>query len=197
MKDLPEHLALLDAIGGALVLDKAPKFENSYLWIESGEAIEVKKFIGVAFAITALIVPVSTPANAAWQMNQVVSGMSSFVFQDMEFGLNNSQIFGRDNVSGKQLYCLAVDDPHCASLKALMLNLVVPPCTASSKPSDMCIKNVEFGDSSGSLKQVTLVSGKMNLESYTASKYRFATTLITALEHLNQELHMYSPSMQP
>ena len=116
----------------------------------------MKRLISVVITITALILPVATPAQAAWQMNQPVTGMSSFVFQDTEFGLNNSQIFGRDNVSGKQLYCSAVDDPHCTSLKALMLNLVVPPCTASSKPSDMCIKSVEFGDSSGTLKQVTL-----------------------------------------
>ena len=114
----------------------------------------MKKLISVALAIAALVLPIATPAQAAWQMNQPVAGMSSFVFRDIESGqLNYSQIWGRDDVAGKQLYCSAVDDPRCKSLKALMLNFIVPPCTANSTPSDMCIKEFDLGDSSGNLKK--------------------------------------------
>jgi hypothetical protein len=114
----------------------------------------MKKLISVALAIAALVLPIATPAQAAWQMNQPVAGMSSFVFRDIESGqLNYSQIWGRDDVAGKQLYCSAVDDPRCKSLKALMLNFILPPCTVNSKPSDMCIKEFDLGDSSGNLKK--------------------------------------------
>ena len=117
----------------------------------------MKRLLSVSIAISALIIPVATPAQAAWQLNQPTPGTTSFIFQDVDAGyLNNSQVWGRDDASGKQLYCSAVDDPHCKSLRTLMLNFIVPPCTSISKPSDMCIKDFELGDSGGNLKRAVL-----------------------------------------
>jgi len=42
--------------------------------IAGGEAFEMKKLISGALAIAALVLPIATPAQAAWQMNQPVAG---------------------------------------------------------------------------------------------------------------------------
>jgi hypothetical protein len=42
--------------------------------VAGGEVIEMKRLISVLITITALILPVATPAQAAWQMNQPVAG---------------------------------------------------------------------------------------------------------------------------
>jgi hypothetical protein len=77
----------------------------------------------------------------------------------MDAGYSNfSHITGSTDKNGPvtDFSCNSPDDPTCTALPNLMLNLIVPPCTASSLPTDMCVKGLEIANSSGVLEPAVL-----------------------------------------
>jgi len=83
------------------------------------------------------------------------SGTKRFIFEETSGGYSNfSHITGSTYKNGPvtDFSCNSPDDPTCAGLPNLMLNLIVPPCTASSLPTDMCVKGLEIANAAGVLE---------------------------------------------
>ena len=53
--------------------------------------------------------------------------------------------------------CKGIKESGCENASSLMLNFIVPPCTDSSKPTDMCIKELSFANSAGKFEKAKLL----------------------------------------
>lgn len=53
--------------------------------------------------------------------------------------------------------CKGIKEGGCENASSLMLNFIVPPCTDSSKPTDMCIKELSFANSAGKMEKAKLL----------------------------------------
>jgi len=87
------------------------------------------------------------------------SGTSRFVFEEI-----GGEYSGFSHITGSTMKngpvtdttCSSPDEASCASLSALMLNLIVPPCAPNAALTDMCIKSVEFANAEGNLEPAKL-----------------------------------------
>ena len=87
------------------------------------------------------------------------SGTSRFVFEEIVGEYSGfSHITGSTMKNGPvtDTTCSSPDEASCASLSALMLNLIVPPCAPNAALTDMCIKSVEFANAEGNLEPAKL-----------------------------------------
>jgi hypothetical protein len=115
----------------------------------------------MAGVVAALVLGLTAPIASASNGMSVPqpAGTSRFIFEDMDAGYSNfSHITGSTYKNGPvtDFSCNSPDDPTCTALPNLMLNLIVPPCTSSSLPTDMCVKGLEIANSSGVLEPAIL-----------------------------------------
>lgn len=111
----------------------------------------------VAALVLGITVPIASASNGASVPQP--AGTNRFIFEDIDGGYSNfSHITGSTYKNGPitDFSCNSPDDPTCTALPNLMLNLIVPPCTASSLPTDMCVKGLEIANSSGVLEPAVL-----------------------------------------
>lgn len=113
--------------------------------------------VAVACAIAVLLLVNIVPSASASNGDTVPqpAGTKRFVFEDMSAGYSNfSHITGSTYKNGPvtDFSCNSPDDPTCTGLPNLMLNLIVPPCTSTSLPTDMCVKGLEIANAAGILE---------------------------------------------
>ena len=117
--------------------------------------------IAAALAIVGLLLINVVPAASASNGETVAqpAGTKRFIFEELSGGYSNfSHITGSTYKNGPvtDFSCNSPDDPTCTGLPNLMLNLIVPPCTATSLPTDMCVKSLEIANAAGVLEPAIL-----------------------------------------
>ena len=114
-----------------------------------------------ALAIVGLLAINVLPTASASNGETVAqpAGTKRFIFEEISGGYSNfSHITGSTYKNGPvtDFSCNSPDDPTCTGLPNLMLNLIVPPCTATSLPTDMCVKSLEIANTDGVLEPAIL-----------------------------------------
>jgi hypothetical protein len=67
-----------------------------------------------------------------------------------------STIQGTSGNGANDFNCLSIEDASCAGATAYDVAIVVPPCSATSTPSDVCIRNLKIANSGGQMVAASL-----------------------------------------
>lgn len=117
-------------------------------------------FFALTLSLTTVLMPnIAQAADLANLIPQPI-GSKRVIFSDtVNWSQDVSYIRG---VIGEQpntqvVSCPGIRDGACAKASSLMLNFIVPPCSDSSKETDMCIKDLSFLNSAGTLEKANLI----------------------------------------
>jgi hypothetical protein len=119
-----------------------------------------RRFVRIMLSIS-LIFALFSPAslsNAADPRGLIPqpANTARMIFADIprgsgEFSYINGVLGQHPNTS--VISCKDIKESGCENASSLMLNFIVPPCTDSSKPTDMCIKELSFANSAGKMEK--------------------------------------------
>lgn len=114
--------------------------------------------------ITTLTVALTPSISQAADLDTLIAqpaGSKRIIFSDtiLAGGQDISYMNGviGDHPNTQVVSCTGIRDGVCAKASSLMLNFIVPPCTDSSKETDMCIKDLSFVNSAGTLEKAKLL----------------------------------------
>jgi len=114
--------------------------------------------------ITALTVALTPNISQAADLDNLIpqpAGSKRIIFSDtiMAGGQDISYVNGviGEHPNTQVVSCTGIRDGVCAKASSLMLNFIVPPCTDASKETDMCIKDLSFMNSTGTLEKAKLL----------------------------------------
>ena len=114
--------------------------------------------------ITTLTVALTPSISQAADLDTLVAqpaGSKRIIFSDtiLAGGQDISYMNGviGDHPNTQVVSCTGIRDGVCAKASSLMLNFIVPPCTDSSKETDMCIKDLSIVNSAGTLEKAKLL----------------------------------------
>ncbi len=114
--------------------------------------------------ITALTVTLTPNISQAADLDNLIpqpAGSKRIIFSDtiMAGGQDISYMNGviGEYPNTQVVSCTGIRDGVCAKASSLMLNFIVPPCTDASKETDMCIKDLSFANSAGTLEKAKLL----------------------------------------
>jgi hypothetical protein len=118
-------------------------------------------FFALITALTVALTPNISQAADLFNLIPQPAGSKRIIFSDtmmaggQEVSYVNGVIGAPPNT--QLVSCTGIRDGACAKASSLMLNFIVPPCTDSSKETDMCIKDLSFMNSAGSLEKAKLL----------------------------------------
>ena len=114
--------------------------------------------------ITTLTVALTPSISQAADLDTLIAqpaGSKRIIFSDtiLAGGQDISYMNGviGDHPNTQVVSCTGIRDGVCAKASSLMLNFIVPPCTDASKETDMCIKDLSFVNSAGTLEKAKLL----------------------------------------
>jgi hypothetical protein len=123
-----------------------------------------KRFVALSLSLSllsTLFFPTSL-SNAADPRGLIPqpANTARMIFADIprgsgEFSYVNGVLGQHPNTS--VISCKGIKESGCENASSLMLNFIVPPCTESSKPTDMCIKELSFANSAGKMEKAKLL----------------------------------------
>ena len=118
-------------------------------------------YFALITALTVALTPNISQAADLFNLIPQPAGSKRIIFSDtmMAGGQEISYMNGviGDHPNTQVVSCTGIRDGACAKASSLMLNFIVPPCTDSSKETDMCIKDLSFMNSAGVLEKAKLL----------------------------------------
>jgi hypothetical protein len=69
---------------------------------------------------------------------------------------DNSYAGSFSSIYNGTIGCSSIEDQNCAKTSNLSVTLILPPCSVNALPTDVCIKSLRTGDSSGVLQPAIL-----------------------------------------
>ena len=118
-------------------------------------------FFALITALTVALTPNISQAADLFNLIPQPAGSKRIIFSDtmmaggQEVSYVNGVIGAPPNT--QLVSCTGIRDGACAKASSLMLNFIVPPCTDTSKETDMCIKDLSFINSAGVLEKAKLL----------------------------------------
>ena len=118
-------------------------------------------FFALVTVLTVALTPNISQAADLFNLIPQPAGSKRVIFSDtmMAGGQDVSYVDGVIGATPNQqlVSCTGIREGACAKASSLMLNFIVPPCTDTSKETDMCIKDLSFMNSAGVLEKAKLL----------------------------------------